>query len=102
MQCVVKGSLPITVSWIKDDREVKEDENVKISFEDQIGKLHITNMQLKYDGKYTCLAKNEAGSQKCSASLIVKGLLQVLFNHLISYFVLSLYEYKLNCVCVGL
>ncbi|KPP72549.1 titin-like, partial [Scleropages formosus] len=72
MQCSLKGSLPIAILWLKDDRELKEDENIKFFYEDQTVQLHITNIQLKHEGKYICQAKNEAGSQKCSASLIVK------------------------------
>lgn len=76
MQCLLKGSLPVTVSWMKDDHEVKDSENVQISFENRTAVLHISCVQLKQAGKYTCQAQNEAGSQKCMAALVVKGLLQ--------------------------
>lgn len=73
MQCVLKGSLPITVSWIKDEHEVNDEDNIRMSYDDRTAILHITNIQIKHGGKYTCQAKNEAGIQKCSASLVVKG-----------------------------
>ena len=75
MQCVLKGSLPMTVSWMKDDHEVKDTEHVQISFENRIAVLHMSCIQLNQGGKYTCHAQNEAGSQKCTAALVVKGLL---------------------------
>lgn len=73
LQCVLKGSLPMTVSWMKDDHEIKESEHVQISFENRTAVLHISSVQLKHGGKYTCQAQNEAGSQKCTAVLVVKG-----------------------------
>lgn len=73
MQCTLKGSVPMTVTWMKDDLEVKDSEHVQISFENRTAVLHISSVQLKHSGKYTCQAQNEAGSQKCIATLVVKG-----------------------------
>lgn len=73
LQCVLKGSLPMTVSWMKDDHEITESEHVQISFENRTAVLHISSVHLKHGGKYTCHAQNEAGSQKCTAVLVVKG-----------------------------
>lgn len=75
LQCVLKGSLPMTISWMKDDHEIKESEHVQISFENWTAVVHISSVQLKFGGKYTCHAQNEAGSQKCTAVLAVKGVL---------------------------
>lgn len=75
MLCVLKGSLPMTVSWTKGDHEVEDTENVQISFENRTAVLHISNIKLNDSGKYTCHAQNEAGSQKCTAALLVKGLI---------------------------
>lgn len=79
MVCVLKGSLPMTVSWTKGDHEVKDTEDVHISFENRTAMLHFSNVKLKHFGKYTCQAQNEAGSQKCTAALVVKGLIRLLF-----------------------
>lgn len=75
MLCVLKGSLPMTVSWTKGDHEVKDTEDVQMSFENRTAVLHFSNVKLKDSGKYTCHAQNEAGSQKCTAALVVKGLI---------------------------
>ncbi len=75
LQCVLKGSLPMNVSWMKDDHEIKESEDFQISFENQTAVVYIFSVQLKHGGKYTCHAQNEAGSQKCTAVLAVKGVL---------------------------
>lgn len=75
MLCVLKGSLPMTVSWTKGDHEVKDSEDVQISFENRTAVLYFSNVNLKHSGKYTCHAQNEAGSQNCTAALVVKGLI---------------------------
>lgn len=77
LQCVLKGSEPMTVSWHKDDHEVREAEHMQISYKDRTALLHITNVQAQYGGKYTCQAQNLAGCQKCSAVLTVKGWLSL-------------------------
>lgn len=73
LQCILKGSEPMIVSWMKDNHELKEAEHIQITYENQTALLHITNLQSKHGGKYSCQAQNQAGSQTCSAVLTVKG-----------------------------
>lgn len=77
LQCTLKGSEPITVSWLKDNHELKEAENVHISYENKTAQLHINGLQSEHGGKYSCHAQNQAGSQTCSAVLTVKGWLNI-------------------------
>lgn len=97
MQCMLSGSLPMTVSWIKDDRELTEDEHIKMSYESQAAVLNLRNTQISHGGKYICQAQNEAGSQKCLAVLTVKGWsdICVLF-HLTAVFHLYLFSMMLS------
>ncbi|NXO00169.1 TITIN protein, partial [Rhinopomastus cyanomelas] len=74
-QATVKGSLPITVSWLKDNDEVIEDSNTKMTFLNNVATLMVRSIELNHDGKYFCQAKNEAGLQRCSALLTVKDLI---------------------------
>uniref|UniRef100_A0A3Q0QW44 Ig-like domain-containing protein n=1 Tax=Amphilophus citrinellus TaxID=61819 RepID=A0A3Q0QW44_AMPCI len=67
LHCSLKGSEPITVSWLKDNHELKEAENIQITYENKTALLHITNLQSNHGGKYSCQAQNQAGSQTCSA-----------------------------------
>lgn len=78
LQCNLKGSEPMTVSWMKDGHELKEAEHIQISYENNTAVLHITDLQSKHGGKYCCQAQNQAGSQSCSALLTVKGWLRYL------------------------
>ncbi|XP_029766379.1 titin-like, partial [Terrapene carolina triunguis] len=71
-QAALKGSLPITVSWLKDNDDVIEDNNIKMTFVNNMATLLVRSIEVKHDGKYFCQAKNDAGIQRCSALLTVK------------------------------
>uniref|UniRef100_A0A6I8NLS7 Ig-like domain-containing protein n=1 Tax=Ornithorhynchus anatinus TaxID=9258 RepID=A0A6I8NLS7_ORNAN len=81
-QGTLKGSEPISVSWLKDNDEIIEDDNIKMTFENNVATLYITGIEVRHDGKYFCQAKNDAGIQRCSALLSVKGQLR---NILLSF-----------------
>ncbi|KAK0143519.1 Titin [Merluccius polli] len=71
LKCMLTGSLPMAVSWVKDDRELTEDEHIKMSYEAKTAVLNLKNTQKTHSGKYVCHVHNEAGSQKCVAVLTV-------------------------------
>lgn len=77
LRCVLKGSEPLNLTWMKDNHELKEAENIQISIENKTAVLHITDLQSKHGGKYSCQAQNQAGSQTCTAVLLVKGWLKM-------------------------
>ncbi|XP_074514112.1 myotilin-like [Sebastes fasciatus] len=74
MKCMLSGSLPMTLSWIKDDHELTEDEHIQMSYETKSAVLNLRNAQLSHAGKYVCQAQNKAGTQRCAAVLVVTGL----------------------------
>ncbi|CAL8342161.1 unnamed protein product [Arctogadus glacialis] len=71
LKCMLTGSLPMEVSWVKDNCELKEDEHIKMSYEAKTAVLNFKNTQKTHSGKYVCHVHNEAGSQKCVAVLTV-------------------------------
>lgn len=74
LQATLKGSAPITVKWMKDSELIRDDDpNVNMTFENNVASVSFSCVQIKHDGKYTCLAENEAGQQKCEAVLTVQG-----------------------------
>uniref|UniRef100_A0A8D2JA40 Ig-like domain-containing protein n=1 Tax=Varanus komodoensis TaxID=61221 RepID=A0A8D2JA40_VARKO len=73
LQAVVRGSTPISVTWMKGKDIINEDNKVKITFENGLATLQISDVQISSGGKYTCLAENDAGSQTCFGQLAVKG-----------------------------
>lgn len=99
-QATVKGSVPITISWLKDNDDIIEDDNTKMTFLNNVATLMIRAIEVKHDGKYFCQAKNEAGIQRCSALLTVKGLCSLL--SVPGYTTLSLVNitaHIYSCVC---
>ncbi|NWV68584.1 TITIN protein, partial [Malurus elegans] len=72
LQAVVKGSEPISVTWMKGKDIIKDDNNVRVTFDHGLATLQITGVQLSSGGKYTCVAENDAGSQSCFGELAVK------------------------------
>lgn len=72
-QCAIAGSDPITVSWIKGDKVVEQDDNTQITFENNVATLYIRTVDDSHTGRYTCQASNESGTEKCVASLIAQG-----------------------------
>lgn len=69
----MRGSEPISVTWMKGQEIIKEDGKIKMSFSSGVAVLIIPDVQISLGGKYTCLAENEAGSQTSVGELIVKG-----------------------------
>ncbi len=74
LQGTIKGSAPISVKWMKDSEILRDDDpNIKIVFENNVACLSITTVAISHGGKYLCQAENEAGQQKCEATLTVQG-----------------------------
>ncbi|KAF7709182.1 hypothetical protein HF521_016032 [Silurus meridionalis] len=68
----VKGSEPITVSWVLDkDHVLRDGDNRKITFENNQITLKIFKADSTTAGKYTCEIKNDAGVAQCVANLTV-------------------------------
>lgn len=73
LQAAVRGSEPISVTWLKGQEVIKEDGKIKMSFSNGVAVLILPDVQIHFGGKYTCLAENEAGSQTSVGELVVKG-----------------------------
>lgn len=74
LQAVTEGSQPISITWLKDKGEiVRESENVRISYVNNIATLQIASTESSHAGKYMCQATNEVGSRECASVLSLIG-----------------------------
>uniref|UniRef100_A0A663DY31 Ig-like domain-containing protein n=1 Tax=Aquila chrysaetos chrysaetos TaxID=223781 RepID=A0A663DY31_AQUCH len=74
LQARVEGSQPISVQWLKDKEEViRESENTKITFMENIATLQLVRTETSNAGKYICQIRNDAGSRECMATLTILG-----------------------------
>lgn len=92
LECKVAGTLPIKMTWFKNDKEIKESDACSMTFSNSIATLKIFSLSLEDIGEYVCQAKNEAGTDICSCAVIVKGVVlfftHILYNIHISIFTL--------------
>lgn len=74
LQGSLRGSAPITVQWLKDGELLRDDDpNVTMTFDNNVVCMSISCAELKHGGKYTCVAENAAGQQKCDGLLSIQG-----------------------------
>ena len=81
LECKVKGTAPLTMTWYKNDNKVMDGGNYRTSFIDSVAVLELLSTSFDHDGVYTCEAQNDAGSVSCSTTLTVKGS-SILFSSL--------------------
>ena len=72
--CVVKGSPTLSVQWQKDESWISEDPKIERIFKNNVATLKIPVCEALHNGRYTCQVLNEAGQDKCFATLTVEGL----------------------------
>nr|XP_042904683.1 obscurin-like [Parasteatoda tepidariorum] len=86
--CVeVDGSPEPTVSWCKDGQALVPSERIIITSEDKVQKLVIKKAKVENSGNYSCIIKNENGSQGSygvckvnSPAKFIKGLNDITIN----------------------
>lgn len=69
----VTGTEPITATWTKDRKPIKDSDGYKISYDKGTCRLYIADAKPADSGEFKVEVKNQFGSAFCSASLGVKG-----------------------------
>lgn len=77
LQCKLKGSPEIQITWFKNNKELNESNTIRMSFVNSEAILDITDVKVEDSGNYSCEAVNDVGSDSCSAEVVIKGLLIV-------------------------
>lgn len=72
--CSVEGSAPLSVQWQKDENWISVDPQIERTFKNNVATLRIPACEANHSGKYTCQVVNEAGQDKCFATLTVQGI----------------------------
>ncbi|GAB6020997.1 hypothetical protein CHUAL_003637 [Chamberlinius hualienensis] len=75
LQCVIsEGDLPLKVEWLKDGNKITNDLGILVKILDEFSSiLTIHSITPKHNGKYTCVASNDAATVTHSAQLSVNG-----------------------------
>ncbi|XP_052707844.1 twitchin-like isoform X13 [Crassostrea angulata] len=69
----VTGTEPITATWSKDRKPIKDSDGYKISYDKGTCRLYIADAKPADSGEFKVEVKNQFGSAFCSASLGVKA-----------------------------
>ncbi|XP_071419034.1 myosin light chain kinase, smooth muscle isoform X2 [Pithys albifrons albifrons] len=67
----VVGTAPITCTWMKFRKEIKENEYIKIENDENSSKLTISSTKQEHCGCYTLVVENKLGSRQAQVNLTV-------------------------------
>lgn len=73
LEAKVVGSPTIGFKWFKDEMEISSSSKYIIKQTDLETALEIINCTVEDSGEYMCVASSEAGSDRCSSTVTVKG-----------------------------
>lgn len=75
VQCMVpSGDLPLNITWLFNDNNVKRYEEISVSKTGRRGSTLMIESATHYlSGNYSCIAMNRAGVSKYAAELLVNG-----------------------------
>ena len=71
LECKLDGSSPAEVEWLCDGEPLEEDEHLRIERDEQVCRVQITAAELDDEGEYSCIAKNDHGTDSCACELLV-------------------------------
>ena len=68
----------ISIKWSKNGIDIKADHRHRMSFSDSMASLEVVDCTVKDSGDYVCVASSDAGSDRCSSTVTLKGWFSVL------------------------
>lgn len=73
MECKVSGSQPMTISWFKDEKEIRTGIKYQTELKESTALLKISQLESADAGVFTCRATNSAGHSETSGTVSIKG-----------------------------
>lgn len=73
LECKVTGSPVISLKWFKDEMEICPGPKYTMVFRDTVVSLEVIDCTVEDSGDYFSVATSEAGSDRCSSTVTVKG-----------------------------
>lgn len=102
MECKVTGSPVILFKWFKDEMEISSGPKFTMTVTDLVATLEISHSAVGDSGDYVCVASSEAGSDRCSSTVTVKGWFSLgLEAHFLSVFIVTC-DFTVNSCVPGL
>lgn len=79
----MSGSPVISFKWFKDEMEISSSPKYTMALADLVSSLEIVNCTVEDSGDYVCVASSEAGTDRCSSTVTVKGWFSLGFQMLL-------------------
>ncbi|XP_076334985.1 cell adhesion molecule Dscam2-like isoform X2 [Tachypleus tridentatus] len=77
-----KGDLPVKFSWTKDGKPISDKEGIETGiFNDRSSFLVIQSVSYLNMGNYTCVVRNDKGSDSHTAQLLIPGMSVIKIGH---------------------
>lgn len=73
LECKATGSPIINFKWFKDEMEISPGPKYTMSVVDLVASIEILGCSVEDSGEYLCVASSEAGVDRCSSTVTVKG-----------------------------
>jgi len=70
--CVVDGSIPVAVTWYKDEQKLDASQKFQLSIHESVYSLYIQQFTRDDNGVYKVVVKDDFGSDEALAELFVK------------------------------
>lgn len=81
LECKATGSPVIGFTWFKDEMEISSSPKYTMTMVDLVAALEVVSCTVEDSGDYVCMASSEAGSDRCSSTVTVKGSFRSKHSH---------------------